>query len=262
MPSKSTSPATDSDAQPEPTLTEKVATVIAAPPAMTLEYLVSLIDSVKAIDSVIGEKVGTIGEVTRKARAELLPEAVDPDILTALSAKLNEVKTYSDLQSVAEAVKSFVHDTLDSQTTLKGGDVIVSHRATVDTLTEQRTVLVTRIGALHTLHTQMVTPGIDKVVIPSGGPKTTSSDSPKVSTSGLSFYIDNNGTRTFYTKGSPLSLVALRYFGGSAGDLKSALEAAGVNIGATFPPVSITVGNKTGMVGACDRTEWVDPSAK
>ncbi len=225
--------------------------------SLSLEGLVKAVDVVKAFDSVISERLGTIGQIMARAKNETLPVMVPDAVKSDVVARLADAATWDDLLKTFDSVKTFVSEKFDEAVVASAGDRQIGHKATVETLRADREKAFVLAQSVWNVCNSFQTPGLDKVVMP---PKSGSSDKPskpggtgnggKSDGPAISVYkVKSDGTRYFYTAGSSISLVATRAFDTSVEALRSALSDKGVDPGKPFDDVEITLNDKTVTIG-------------
>lgn len=224
-----------------------------------IDGLQKMVETAVALDKVIATTTGTIGAVMADARTTTLVASPRTDLeLGEATTKVRDAIaepdiTWSGLIDVLDAYRAVVQARFDEAVTKAAGSKITDTKTARDHATGLRTTLAEQFTALHTL--LKGNPDAAKITFPKAPGKRGSTGNTVGGTTGgtktggstLSYYrVMADGTQQYLAKGSPLSLVAFRWFDASADDVRAALLAAGGSIVDGFDPVDVTVTDKSG----------------
>lgn len=231
--------------EPIPTFTLSVPAVVAG------------CEDLAKLDSKISESVGTMGQIMATAKASVRAQSIpeDHELLGSLLAIANHDDgdpTWESLMLQLDLIRSNVEQAFEKAVTEHAGDTILSHRKSVEALQTMRESRYKALKAMYDVLSSIgpaAFPGIDKVTLPSptgstrGRPAGVKNGEGKTSRPKIEVYrVGDDGKRHFLAKGSPLNLVAFRWFGQCGIEaLQAACEAAGIDISQPWEPTEVTV---------------------
>lgn len=239
---------------------DKVEDVVETAITLDLPSLVKVVEEVKALDEAILRKAGTMGEIVGSAKTAVLAD--DGESFTSTKDDVLDVlvksTTLAELVEALDSAKTVIGEKVDELVTAACGDHIGTVKAEREAAIAVRAAKVELAYSIHNVLNQFKYPGLDKVDMPSksvkgdsSGKSGNSGGSGTPGKTGISVYrLADDGSKQFLTKGSPLGLVAFRWFGKApAADLKTACEAAGINVSKPWPLTEVTCNGKTVKIG-------------
>lgn len=227
-----------------------------------LPCLVSIVDRIAELDKAIEARLGTIGQIMTAAKVATLASPFGD--ASALLEDAPDSPTWEELVTYLDNVRAMVAEDLEAEIVKVAGSSQTGHKASVEAMRAERFTSAKLAHSLHFMLSTTKVEGVEGVTLPAIGDdpdapakvKSSRSGGGKSSANGstpsnaVSVYkVKGDGSHYYYTKGSPLNLVALRVFDASVEDLHTALVGLNIDPSEPFGPVKVTLNDKIATIG-------------